>query len=455
MPESSTIAAEEAVRSIARAVAARGGRAWLVGGCVRDVLLGEPRKDFDLEVYGVAPAALRELLEREHAVADVGRMFGVLKLKGLPVDVALPRRETKIASGQKGFDVEADPGLDMRSAAERRDLTVNAIYEDPLTGEIADPLGGRRDLDARVLRHSSPRFAEDPLRVLRVMQFAARLRFAVAPETVALCRTLDLHELPRERLEEEWRKLLLQGVAPSLGLRFLKECGALRFFPEIAALDGCPQNPEWHPEGDVFVHTGHVLDHFSRERAGDASDWTVGLALLCHDLGKPATTARDDRGVIRSIGHSEAGEAPTRSLLARLTQEADLVETVVALVLHHLKPWELFKAQAGDSAIRRLATQVNLRLLVRVARHDDAGRPPRPFDGFPPGDWLIGRAEALAAADAAPRPIVLGRHLIELGLAPGPRFKKLLDRCFEAQLDGAFADLAGGIEFAKRLLAEP
>ena len=203
MSESHAPAAEEAVRSIARAVAVRGGRAWLVGGCVRDVLLGGPRKDWDLEVYGVAPADLRALLEREHEVVDVGRSFGVLKLKGLPIDVALPRRETKVARGHKGFDVEADPHLDLRSAAERRDLTVNAIYEDPLTHEIADPLGGRADLDARRLRHASPRFVEDPLRVLRVMQLAARLRFAVAPETVALCRTLDLAELPRERLEEE------------------------------------------------------------------------------------------------------------------------------------------------------------------------------------------------------------------------------------------------------------
>ena len=445
--------ADEVVRSIARAVAARGGRAWLVGGCVRDVLLGMGRKDFDLEVFGVAPAELRRLLEAEHEVADVGRAFGVLKLKGLPIDVALPRRETKVSRGHRGFDVEADPSLDLASAAQRRDLTINAIYEDPLTGELADPLDGRRDLKLRILRHASPRFAEDPLRVLRVMQFAARLEFDVASETIELCRSLDLDELPRERLEEEWRKLLLQGRAPSRGLRFLKESAALRFFPELAALDGCPQDPEWHPEGDVFVHTGHVLDHFATERAGDRSDWIVGLALLCHDLGKPATTSTAD-GRIRSPGHSEAGVAPARSLLARLTAEADLVETVVALVLHHLRPMEFFKVKAGDSAIRRLATQVNLRLLVRVARHDDAGRPPRPVDDFPAGRWLLERAEALAAADAAPRPIVLGRHLVELGLAPGRDFKPLLEKCFEAQLDGAFTDLDGGLAFLRALLAK-
>jgi tRNA nucleotidyltransferase (CCA-adding enzyme) len=445
--------AEEAVRSIARAVAARGGRAWLVGGCVRDVLLGVGRKDFDLEVFGVAPAELRELLAREHEVVDVGRAFGVLKLKGLPIDVALPRRETKVARGHRGFDVEADPSLDLKTAAQRRDLTINAIYEDPLTGELADPLDGRRDLAGRLLRHASPRFVEDPLRVLRVMQFAARLEFDVARETVEMCRSLDLVELPRERMEEEWRKLLLQGRAPSRGLRFLKESGALRFFPELAALAGCPQDPEWHPEGDVFVHTGHVLDHFASERAGDRSDWVVGLALLCHDLGKPATTSAAD-GRIRSPGHSEAGEAPARSFLARLTAEAGLVEMVVALVLHHLRPMELFKVKAGDAAIRRLATQVNLRLLVRVARHDDAGRPPRPVDDFPAGRWLLERAEALAAADAAPRPIVLGRHLVELGLAPGKDFKPLLEKCFEAQLDGSFTDLAGGLAFLRALLAK-
>ena len=442
----------EIVRKIARAVADRGGRAWLVGGGVRDALLGRPRGDFDLEVFGVAPDALEALLRRDHEVHDVGRMFGVLKIAGAPIDVALPRRETKIARGHKGFAIDADPALDLPTAAARRDLTVNALYEDPLTGEIADPLGGRRDLEARVLRHASPRFVEDPLRVLRVAQFAARLRFAVAPETIELSRGIDLAELPRERIEEEWRKLLLQGVEPSRGLAFLQACGALRFFPELAPLVGCPQHPEWHPEGDVWVHTGHVLDHFANHRAGDATDWIVGLALLCHDLGKPATTVNDG-GVWRSPGHSEAGEAPTRSFLARLTAQEEVIESVVALVLHHLKPAELFKAKPGDSAIRRLATKVNLRLLVRVARHDDAGRPPRPVEAeYGAGKWLIERAEALAAADAAPRPLVLGRHLVERGLAPGKTFKPLLDACYEAQLDGKFDRIEGALAWLDELL---
>ncbi len=447
-----TTPSEHAVRSIARAVAARGGRALLVGGCVRDQLLGLPRKDFDLEVYGVEGPELFALLGSEHEVIDVGRDFGVAKLKGLPIDVSLPRRESKVGRGHRGFDVDSDPNLELPVAAARRDLTVNAIYQDPLTEEILDPLGGAEDLRKRVLRHCSPRFSEDSLRVLRVMQFTARLEFDVHPDTVALCRGLDLSELPRERIGAEWRKLLLEGVRPSLGLEFLRESDALRFFPELEALIDTPQNPEWHPEGDVFVHTLHCLDHFASERVGAPGDWTVGLALLCHDLGKPATTSFED-GAWRSPGHSEAGEEPTRRFLDRVTGELELIEKVVGLVLTHLRPHDLFSGDASDAAVRRLATKVDIGSLVRVARHDYAGRPPRVFDGFPAGQWLLERATALEIADRAPQALVLGRHLIELGERPGPHFSEILGQCFEAQLDGEFEELDAGLRYLRSVLA--
>ena len=321
------------------------------------------------------------------------------------------------------------------------------------TFEALDPMQGREDLRAGCLRHCSDRFCEDPLRVLRVMQFAARFDFDVHADTVALSRTLDLGELPRERIEVEWKKLLLQGRRPSKGLKFLADCGALRFFPEIQALQNTPQNPEWHPEGDVFVHTLHCMDHFAAHRIGDdVRDWLVGLGILCHDFGKPATTVNDD-GVWRSIGHDIAGEAPTRSFLERLTAEAEVLQCVVALVKLHLRPFEYHRSQAGDGAIRRLATQVDLRLLVRVAHSDHAGRPPRKDDGFPAGQWLLERAHALEVADRAPQPIVQGRHLLELGEKPGPHFKDLLDRCFAAQLDGEFQDLDSGRAYLQRLLS--
>lgn len=424
----------------------------MVGGSVRDGLLGLPALDLDLEVYGIEPEPLRALLQESFALDLVGRSFGVLKLRGLAIDVAIPRRESKRGLGHRGFEIHSDPHLSLPEAAARRDFTVNAMAWDPLTGELLDPYGGVADLEARQLRHVSEKFAEDPLRVLRAMQLAARFDFEVAPATVTLCRSIGPEGLARERVFEEWRKLMLQGRSISRGLDFLRQCGWLGLYPELEQLIGCQQEPEWHPEGDVWIHTLHVLDAFAEERLGDPwEDLIVGFGCLCHDLGKPATTVFD-RGRWRSPGHEEAGEGPTRSFLARLSEQQALVEAVVPLVREHLKPFQLHAAGASVAAIRRLARRVRIDRLVRVGRADHRGRPPKPFDGFPAGAWLLEQAEQLALADQAPQPIVLGRHLIELGLTPGPQFKPLLDACFEAQLDGEFGDLESGREFARRLL---
>jgi len=443
-----------ALREVAGRVRGAGGRALLVGGCVRDAVLGRAAEDLDFEVYGLAPDRLAALLEERFPLDLVGRDFGVLKLRGLPVDVSLPRRESKRGLGHRGFEIESDPFLPPREAAARRDFTINALAADPLTGELLDFFGGLADLAERVLRHVSDRFSEDPLRVLRGMQLAARFELEVAPETVALCRRIGPEGLARERVFGEWRKLLVRGVQPSRGLAFLRDCGWLRHFPELDALSGCEQDPEWHPEGDVFVHTLHCLDAFAAERLGDeAEDLVVGLAVLCHDLGKPATTRREG-GRVTSKRHEPVGEALTRRFLARLTAEAALVEAVVPLVGAHLRPGALYEARAGDAAVRRLARRVGrIDRLVRVARADWRGRPPLAAERFPAGEWLLARARALELEAAAPRPLVLGRHLIELGLAPGPDFGPVLAACFEAQLDGAFASLEQGIEFARSWIA--
>lgn len=444
-----------AQETICRAVAAAGGRALLVGGTVRDAILGLPAKDLDVEVFRLAPERLRGLLGEHFQLDLVGQSFGVLKIRKLEIDVSIPRRESKRGLGHKGFEIHSDPSMTVHEAAQRRDFTINAMAFDPLSRELIDPAGGQSDLAARVLRHVSERFAEDPLRVLRGMHFVARFDLEAAPETVALCRRIETEGLAWSRLFDEWRKLILLGRTISRGLAFLRDTGWLRYYPELEALIDCPQEPEWHPEGDVWVHTLHVMDAFADERLGDPwEDLVVGLGCLCHDLGKPATTVFDD-GRIRSPGHEEAGEPPTRAFLRRITEQQAIFDQVVPLVRDHLKPIALYKARAGASAIRRLARRVGrIDRLVRLARADHRGRPPLPFDGFPAGDWLLRRAEALAVAAAKPRPIVMGRHLIELGLAPGPHFKPLLDACFEAQLDGRFRDLEGGLELARRLLAE-
>ena len=439
-----------AVVDIARRVQAAGGRALMVGGSVRDLLLGEARvKDVDLEVFGVAPEALCRTLGAAYAFDACGASFGVLKVKHLDIDVALPRREAKRGTGHRGFDVFADPAMSVRDAAARRDFTVNALYYDPLAERLEDPYGGRADLGARILRHVSARFAEDPLRVLRGMQFTARFDLDPAPETVAVCRTMTIEDLPPERLFEEWRKLLTKGTAIGKGLAFLRATGWTRYFPELAVLIGCAQDPHWHPEGDVWNHTCLCLDAFARRRTGDPEeDLVVGLAVLCHDFGKPATTAWDAaRGRLRSLGHDEAGVAPTLSFLRRLTNEERLLREVPPLVQCHMRPFAMWKGRVGDAAVRRLAVKVGrIDRLLRVAQADEEGCAPRAAGGSSGGEdlrWLAAAAERLRVAASVPKPILMGRHLIQMGYKPSQSFKKMLDLCFDAQLDGKFGDLAG------------
>ncbi len=442
------------VLEICRAAAAAGGSVQLVGGCVRDALLGRRFDEFDLEVFRLGPNVLHRLLGAlGYRVDQVGRAFSVARLRGLPIDIALPRRERKVGKGHRDFVVDADPDMSVEEAAERRDFTINAISHDPLAGRTRDPLNGKGDLERRRLRHASHRFAEDPLRVLRGMQFIARLGLEPDPETEALCSGIDWNDLSAERVFEEWRKMLVHGVEIGRALRFLQAVGWLRAYPELEALVGCEQEPEWHPEGDVWTHTGHVLDAFARERLGDRDeDLVVGLGCLCHDLGKPATTRFVD-GRVRSRGHEAAGEAPTRALLARMTKRRRLVDDVVRLVVDHLKPRQLYQGGAGDAAVRRLAHRVRrIDRLVRVARADALGRPPLQPDECRDCDWLLARAKTLRIRDRAPEPMVRGRDLIARGMAPGPAIGELVARCYQAQLNGDFEARNDALRYLDRML---
>ena len=439
---------------ICRAAADRGGCVRVVGGSVRDAMLDQPFTEFDLEAFRMEAKDLDRMLEDLGLRVDrVGRAFSVVKLRGVPVDVALPRREVSVGAGHRDFLIDADPNMTVEQAAERRDFTINAISYEPLAGRVEDPLGGRADLERGRLRHASHRFPEDPLRVLRGMQLVARLGLEPDPDTVRLCSEIGWRELSVERVFGEWRKLLLLGVEIGRGLRFLRASGWLQAYPELQATVGCEQDPEWHPEGDVWTHTGHVLDAFATERLGDVEeDLVVGLACVCHDLGKPATTRFVD-GRLRSRGHEAAGEAPTRSFMARLTNQRGLVDDVVRLVVDHLKPRQLYQGGAGDAAVRRLAHRVKrIDRLVRVARADARGRPPLPPADCEDCDWLLSRAETLRIKDQAPAPLVLGRDLIARGLSPGPEIGGLVDRCYQAQLDGAFEERTAGLRFLDSLL---
>jgi len=456
----------EKVISLAQVINEAGGRALLVGGCVRDQLMGAPAKDWDLEVYHLDAARLREILDQFGSVNVVGESFTVYKL-GPDLDVSIPRRERKSGRGHKAFVIEGDPEMSVTEASRRRDFTINAILRDPLTGELIDPFDGRRDIEQRVLRAVSiETFAEDSLRVLRAAQFAARFQFDIDSGTIELCRTIDLGDLPAERIYGELEKLLLQAKRPSIGLEWLRTLGAIeKIFPEIQSLIGVPQDPEWHPEGDVFVHTCLVIDR-ARELVDDLSyprQVTVMLAALAHDFGKPTTTVFID-GRLRSRGHEEAGVPPTESFLDRINVHTidgyDVRAQVIALVREHLKPGEFYKKrdEVGEGAFRRLARRCEPDLLYRVARADSLGRnadwvPREQWYGAEAQEWFIERSRELQVEQRPPDPLLLGRHLIHLGVEPGPQMGEITRAIYELQLDGRVRNLDEAIAEARKILA--
>ena len=447
------------------------GRPRLVGGGVRDWLLGIAPKDFDVEVAGIDFETLHRVLAPFGSTDIVGRSFGVIKVRsrasGSEYDFSLPRRESKTGAGHRGFAVQPEPNLSDADAAARRDFTLNAIALDPFTGVLIDPHGGQRDLAARILRHTSDAFVEDPLRVLRGFQLAARFNFSLAPETAALCRRIApaFAELPVERVWGEWEKWATKSAQPSAGLTVLEQTDWLKHFPELAALRGTLQEPEWHPEGDVFTHTQCCLDALVAQPEWQSSPphrrRLLMFAVLAHDFGKPSTTVQaEKRGALRwvSPGHESAGGPIAVQFLRRIGAPLDHDAPVNAMVVNHLAHHH-GQAEFSATSVRRLARRLapaTIDDLAAVMRADADGRPPRDSPEIHVRiDELVARANALKLADAAPKPIVLGRHLIALGCKPGPRFTIITEAAFEAQLDGAFADEAGGVEWVKAHLEHP
>jgi len=468
------------ILDISRTIRDQGGQAFLVGGWVRDLemlrlqgIAGMPAADeLDLEVYGLPVERLVSALGRHGEVRLVGQSFAVYKLVPRPssgaggggapaIDVSLPRRDTKVAPGHRGFEVQGDPGLSKEEATRRRDFTINAMMFDPLSGRTIDLWKGREDLGSRVLRAVDPStFVEDSLRVLRAVQFAARLEFTIDPATVELCRRIDLSDLPAERIWGEFEKLIMKSRRPSIGLEWADRLGVIAgLFPELRALQGCPQEKEWHPEGDVWTHTLLAIDRAKMEIESLPKEKALAvlLAVIAHDFGKPATTAVVD-GRIRSYEHEEAGVAPTRAFLDRLGVHTlhgyDLREQVVQLVAHHLTPSHYFKNRenVGDGAFRRLARRLEPDLLYRVSRADCLGR--TGDFSTEAQEWFIGKVRALSVESRPPAPILMGRHLLEMGLRPGPAVGRLTRTVYEMQLDGKIRDLEEAKSEARRLLEE-
>ena len=439
---------KEIVARLARRVSDAGGRVYYVGGCVRDALMGSVSKDLDVEVHGLTPAALEEILDTLGERVSIGESFGIYAIKGCGVDIAMPRKEHLRGRGHRDFDVIVDPDLGAREAARRRDFTVNAMMRDALTGELVDPFHGRRDLKRGVLRHvDDETFPEDPLRVLRAAQFASRFGFRVAKETMRLCSAMDLTALSKERVMLELEKALLQAEHPSVFFETLREMNQLRpWFSEVADLIGVPQNPRFHTEGDVWNHTMLVLDAAAqyRERAGRPLG--LMLAALTHDFGKPATTELES-GVFHAYGHEEAGAALAERFLRRLTNETALIEYVSNLTALHMKPNVIVASGASIKTSNRMFDRaVDPEALICLSMADGQGT----ISHYPYvscEENLEARLDAYRETMAQPH--VMGRDLIDAGLEPGADFSDFLALAHKLRLAGISKDDA-----LKQVLAE-
>ncbi len=425
---------QQMARTLAQQVAIRGGRVYYVGGYVRDKLLGLENKDVDVEVHGITPETLEEILDSLGTRLEMGSSFGVYGLRGYDLDIAMPRQEEAVGRGHKDFKVAVDPFIGTQKAAMRRDFTCNALMEDVLTGEIVDHFEGQRDLRQGMLRHVSDQsFPEDALRVLRCAQFAARFEFAVAPETVELCRGLDLGFLPRERILEEMRKALLKAEKPSIFFEVLRQMGQLStWFPEVEALIGIPQPETYHAEGDVWNHTMLVLDAAAQRRDQVSNPMGFMLSALCHDFGKAVCTEVVD-GAVHAYGHETEGLPLVRQFLSRITSEKQLFQYVLNMVQLHMKPNKMAGVSSVKSMNKLFDSSVEPSDLIHLAACDELGRISQ-IPHVPKEDLLRQQLETFQ--EYMSRPYVMGVDLVAAGLKPGKDFHQLLELAHKLRLAG-------------------
>jgi len=386
---------------------------------------------------------IEDILSKYGKIVFAGKSFGVLKLtcNSYDFDFALPRTEKKISKGHQGFEITSDGSLEFKQAAIRRDFTVNAMGYDYKTKEMLDPFNGKKDLKNKILKHIDDKtFVEDPLRVYRAIQFCARFELTLDKQTFLLCKNMvkngELEELAQERVFEELKKLLLKTKRPSLGFELLKNLGILKYYSQLEALVGCLQEEEYHPEGDVWVHTLMCLDEMAKLKSEDEyKNLYLMLAVLCHDFGKPGTS-KVINGKITSYNHEKEGVSPTVDFLTSLSNEKKLIDKITPLVRYHLAPFQLYLQNSSLKAIKRLASKVNIEELCIVALADCKGRTiPNKEKCDKAVKWLLDNAKELNIHNRKLEALVQGRNLISLGLSPGPKFSEILEFAYELQIE--------------------
>lgn len=428
---------------------ALGGIAVVVGGAVRDWLLGALSKDLDIEVYGLEPAELENVLRKYGFLQQVGKNFGVYLLLGVNIDWSLPRSDS---AGRKPR-VNINPNLDFVSAFRRRDLTINAMGINLRTGELIDPFGGKQDLQNKILRYvDRDRFVEDPLRFYRVMQFVGRFEMLPDQELNELCSEMEIDSVSKERVQQEFAKLFLKSKNPALALKWLQKIGKLQqVLPELYDTIGIPQNPVWHPEGDVFEHTCQSLDAAAREvYENDSEKLIIMWAVICHDLGKAKTTKLVE-GIWRSFGHAAAGVNLAKALLMRFFNSDGFIKTVTKLVRYHMEPGQFIRNQVGLVAYKKLAFDLypqTLQLLTKLALADRAGRLAATQNSLPAQldlsydldlEVFVSQAKMADVWSGIEAPILQGRDLLDF-VKPGHYLGKLLKKAYLIQLEEGIVD---------------
>ncbi len=420
---------------IAAKVADKGGRVFYVGGFVRDRLLGRENHDVDIEVHGIEPDMLRGILEELGTPLSYGQSFGIYSLHGCDIDIAMPRRERLTGVRHTDFEIDVDPFIGTREAARRRDFTINALMMDVLSGEIVDQFGGLDDLRGGIIRHvDDVSFAEDPLRVLRCAMFAARFGFAAAPETVGLCSGMDLSHLPPERIEGEMQKALLGSLRPSIFFETLREMDQLdNWFPELRDLIGVEQDPLYHPEGNVWIHTMQVADRAAQYLDRVSDPFSFMMLALTHDMGKTVTTFVKD-GRIHAYGHEIEGVPIAEAFVTRITGNKAVLKYVGNMIPLHMRPNMLAFSKPGIKSTNRLFDEAAApEDLIWFAMAD---RPVMAGDERFTGDsgFLFERLEIYRQIMAAPH--VTGQDLIDAGLEPGKEFSDYLSYAHKLRLAG-------------------
>lgn len=428
-------------RAIAKRLRDAGGEAWIIGGAVRDLCLGRVEPvEYDVAT-NLVPDAILELFPGAN---ETGKSFGVVRAReaGTEIEVATFRRDGPYSDGRRPDFVEFTT---LAEDVERRDFTINAMAADPDTGEVTDLVGGLRDLDAGIIRavgEPRRRFTEDKLRLIRAIRFAHRLNFAIEPATWEALRGLapEIRVVAMERVSEELTKILRHAPAGQ-GVSLLDDAGLLEvLLPEVTRMKGVEQPEQFHPEGDVFVHTILVMN----ELHPDPSP-AVAWAALLHDVGKPDTFMVTDR--IRFHGHAELGARMCRGIGRRFRLPNAVIDRMHDIILEHQRFADIDKMRPGR--LKNWAMQPHFEELLEVHRADCAGSH-RDMSAY---ETAIAALAEIRRLEAMPPRLVTGETLQALGLTPGPAFRPLLDACYEAQLENHFTDADGGRNYARTLIA--